>query len=308
MIRTVDSHTGGEPTRVVIEGGPDLGIGSLAERRTRFERDHERWRAAVVCEPRGHDAMVGALLLAPDDPSALAAVIFFNNVGTLGMCGHGTIGLLETLRYLGRALPGQHLVETPVGIVEAELHHDGRVGVRNVASRRHLADVEVDVPGFGRVRGDVAWGGNWFFLVHGARDDLERANVARLTAEASAIRSALERSGVTGDDGGVIDHIEFVGPTPTADARTFVLCPGDAYDRSPCGTGTSATLACLYADGKLTPGRTWVQESVIGSRFEAVIDRAEGDSVWPIITGRAHVTATSILLIDPTDELGWGFT
>jgi 4-hydroxyproline epimerase len=305
-LRVIDSHTGGEPTRVVTDGWPDLGGGTLAERRRLLEREHADWRTAVVCEPRGHDAVVGALLLPPDDPHALAAVIFFNNVGTLGMCGHGMIGLVETLRYQGRAAPGRHAIETPVGVVEATLHDDGRVSVRNVPSRRTAAGVEVDVPGVGRVRGDVAWGGNWFFLVHGARDDLDLGNVVGLTAEAAAIRTALAAAGVTGDDGAEIDHVELFGPALRADSRSFVLCPGLAYDRSPCGTGTSAKLACLHADGLLEPGRVWVQESVIGSRFEATIERAQGDVVWPVITGRAHVTAESTLHLDPDDPFRWG--
>jgi 4-hydroxyproline epimerase len=306
-LRVIDSHTAGEPTRVVVAGWPDL-EGSLDERRRLLEARDALWRTAVVCEPRGHAAIVGALLLPPADPSSLAAVIFFNNVGTLGMCGHGTIGLVETLRHLGRAAPGRHAIETPVGVVEAELHDDGRVSVANVPSRRTAADVEVDVPGVGRVRGDVAWGGNWFFLVHGERHDLSTAHVGRLGAEAAAIRSALAAAGVTGDDGAEIDHVELFGPAEGADSRSFVLCPGDAYDRSPCGTGVSAKLACLHADGRLPAGRVWTQESVIGSRFEAVIERAEGDTVWPVITGRAFVTAESTLHLQPRDPFRWGIS
>jgi 4-hydroxyproline epimerase len=305
-LRVIDSHTGGEPTRVVLDGWPHLGGGSLAERRGRLDAQHAAWRTAVVCEPRGHDAVVGALLLPPEDPRALAAVIFFNNVGTLGMCGHGTIGVVETLRHLGSVEPGMHAIETPVGVVTAELHDDGRVSVRNVPSRRTAAGVGVDVPGLGRVRGDVAWGGNWFFLVDGERRDIGLAHVPRLTVEAAAIRSALAAAGVAGDDGAVIDHVELFGPSAAADARSFVLCPGDAYDRSPCGTGVSAKLACLHADGLLAPGRIWVQESVVGSTFEAFVERAEGDVVWPVVTGRAFVTARSTLHVDPDDPFGWG--
>jgi len=307
LLRVIDSHTGGEPTRVVIGGGPDLGDGTLAVRRERFDAEHADLRDAVVREPRGHDAMVGALLLPPDDPDACTGVLFFNTVGTLGMCGHGTMGVLVTLRHLGRIEPGRHRVDTPVGTVEAELSGDGSVTVWNVPSYRHAARVALDVPGVGRVTGDVAWGGNWFFITHDPeRRDLDVANVERLTAEAWAIRRALAANGVTGADGAEIDHVELSGPSDRADARGFVLCPGGAYDRSPCGTGTSAVLACHHADGRLAPGRVWRHESVVGSVFEGVIDRAQGGRVWPSITGRAFVTGEATLLLDPADPLRFG--
>ena len=302
----VDSHTGGEPTRVVVEGGPDLGSGTLAERRARFDAGFSDWRDAVVREPRGHAAMVGALLLPPDRPDAAAGVLFFNDVGSLGMCGHGTIGLLVTLHHLGRVGLGAHRLDTPVGPVEASLHDAHTVEIANVPSYRYRADVVLDVPGVGKVVGDVAWGGNWFFLVHGARAELALAGVDALTAEAKAIRRALEVAGVTGADGALIDHVEIVGSSPTADARGFVLCPGGAYDRSPCGTGTSAHLACLHADGRLAPGRPWRQESVVGSTFEAWIERADGAGVHVRLRGRAYVTGTARLRFDPRDPFRFG--
>lgn len=302
----VDSHTGGEPTRLVIAGGPDLGEGTLAARRARFDAEHAAWRDAVVREPRGHAAMVGALLLPPDHPHAAAGVLFFNDVGSLGMCGHGTIGLLVTLHHLGRLGLGAHRVDTPVGPVTATLLDPHTVEIANVPAYRHRADVALDVPGVGRVVGDVAWGGNWFFLVHGERDDLDLAHLDALTAEAKAIRVALEAAGVTGADGAVIDHVELVGPSPTADARGFVLCPGGAYDRSPCGTGTSAHLACLHADGRLAPGRVWRQESVLGSAFEAWVDAVDGDRVHPRLRGEAFVTGTATLVFHPHDPFRFG--
>ena len=308
-IQVIDSHTGGEPTRVVLAGWPELGAGTLGVRRARFDAEHAALRDAVVREPRGHDAVVGALLLPPDDPAACTGVIFFNTVGTLGMCGHGTMGVLVTLRHLGRIEPGRHRVDTPVGVVEAELRDDGSVTVWNVPSYRHAAAVELDVPGLGRVTGDVAWGGNWFFITHDpGRRDLDVSNVKRLTAEAWAIRRALADQGVTGADGAEIDHVELSGPSERADARGFVLCPGGAYDRSPCGTGTSAALACHHADGHLAPGSVWRHESVVGSTFEGVIERAEGGRVWPAITGRAFVTAEATLVLDPSDPLRFGIS
>ncbi len=253
-IQVLDSHTGGEPTRLVLDGFPDLGKGSMAERRALLAREHDSWRAATVLEPRGSDVLVGALLCEPVDPSACAGVIFFNNTGYLGMCGHGTIGLVVSLAHLGRIGPGTHKIETPVGTVEATLHDDRSVSVRNVPSYRYRKHVPVQVPGHGLVHGDIAWGGNWFFLIadHGLR--VAGDNLDELTAYTVAVQKALEDQGIRGEDGGLIDHIELFADDPDADSRNYVLCPGKAYDRSPCGTGTSAKLACLAADGKLAAG------------------------------------------------------
>jgi 4-hydroxyproline epimerase len=307
-IRVVDSHTGGEPTRVVVAGGPDLGGGTLAERLARFRAEHDRFRSAVVNEPRGSDVLVGALLLPPSDPGFAAGAIFFNNVGYLGMCGHGMIGLTVTLGFLGRIAPGVHRVETPVGAVAVELHDEERVTVANVASHRWTAGVTVEVAGHGPVTGDVAWGGNWFFITPAPDLPLVAANVDALTAFAWRVRRALAAAKVTGEDGAEIDHVELVAPSPVdgVDARGFVLCPGGAYDRSPCGTGTSAKLACLYADGTLAPGEVWRQESILGSVFEGRFDLDAAGRVLPRITGSAHVTAEATLLLDERDPLCWG--
>ena len=303
----IDSHTGGEPTRVVVSGGPDLGTGPLSERLEHFRNQHDGFRSAVVNEPRGSDVIVGALLCEPVDPACAAGVIFFNNVGYLGMCGHGTIGLVATLAHLKRIGPGQHRIETPVGTVGATLHQSGDVTVNNVASYRSAADVEVELPAYGKVRGDVAWGGNWFYLVRDHHLGLTLNNVEALTTFSWAIRQALRANRITGAGGEEIDHIELFGPPQTAeaDSRNFVLCPGKAYDRSPCGTGTSAKLACLYADGKIREGQTWRQESLIGSVFEGTIKVRDG-KVYPSIKGSAFVTAEAELLVDPRDPLCMG--
>jgi 4-hydroxyproline epimerase len=300
-ISVIDSHTAGEPTRVVLGGAPALAGATLAEQRADFARRHDAFRAAVACEPRGSDTMVGALLVEPCAPGCVAGVIFFNNVGLLGMCGHGAIGVVATLAHLGRVAPGRHRLDTPVGVVETELHADGRVTVFNVPSHRHAAAVTLQVPGIGAVTGDVAWGGNWFFLVDALQfadvPAIELANVETLTDFTWRVRRALDAARITGADGAEIDHIELFAPSPTgADARSFVLCPGRAYDRSPCGTGTSAKLACLAADGHLAAGATWVQESVIGSRFEGRWQPGEGGAILPAITGRAWITAEATLL------------
>ncbi len=304
-INIIDSHTGGEPTRVVIGGGPDLGGGTVADRGRAFRDQHDRFRNCIVNEPRGSDILVGALVVEPLDPTAACGVIFFNNVGVLGMCGHGTIGLVVTLAHLGRIKPGDHRIETVVGDVTATLHPDGRVSVRNVPSYRHAKGVAVNVDGYGRVTGDVAWGGNWFYLIADHGERLEVGNVERLTDVTWRVRKALEANGVAGENGGVIDHIELFGdPTDGANhSRNFVLCPGKAYDRSPCGTGTSAKLACLAADGKLKPGETWRQESILGSVFEGRYEWAADGRVIPTITGTAFVTAETTLLRDDADPL-----
>ncbi len=306
-IRILDSHTAGEPTRLVLSGGPDLGKGSLAERRQRFDEEAGMFRRSVLLEPRGSEILVGALLQEPSDPSCSAGVIFFNNVGSLGMCGHGTIGLCVSLAHLGRMEPGRHQIETPVGKVAIELLGPNEARIQNVPSFRHAKDVSIEVDGLGQIRGDVAWGGNWFFLVsdHGQELSLHRAS--ELTEVCWRIRQALGREGITGSEGEVIDHIELFGPPRDAhaDSRNFVLCPGKAYDRSPCGTGTSAKLACLHADGHLAEGTIWRQESFIGSLFEASYT-IRGGQILPSIQGQAWITAEGTLILDELDPYRHG--
>jgi 4-hydroxyproline epimerase len=309
-VRVVDSHTEGEPTRVVLEGGPELGGGRMAQRAERFRAEHDRYRTAIVGEPRGSEPLVGALLCEPHEAGSIAGVIFFDNGSVLGMCGHGTIGLVATLAYLGRIEPGTHRIDTPVGVVTAELHADGRVSVANVPSYRFAAGVGVEVPGHGRVRGDVAWGGNWFFLVEEHGLAISRDNLEALTDFSWRVRRALRAAGVTGADGAEVDHVELFAPSPTpgVQSRNFVLCPSGTYDRSPCGTGTSAKLACLQADGKLRAGDVWRQESVTGGLFETRFEADPGrpDRVRPWITARAHITAEATLILDEADPLCWG--
>lgn len=304
----IDSHTGGEPTRVVLTALPGMAHGTLAERRAALLREHDRWRSMIACEPRGSDTMVGALLLPAETPGSVASVIFFNNVGTLGMCGHGTIGVVRTLAHLGRITPGRHAIDTPVGTVVAELHADGRIGIGNVESYRHAKDIGIEVPGFGRVRGDVAWGGNWFFISKDVPLPIDYAHWRALTDYTAAIRDALEAAGITGADGAEIDHIELnAAPAdPANHARNFVLCPGLAYDRSPCGTGLSAKLACLAADGALAAGEIFRMESVIGSVFEGSYMPADAGRIHPRIVGRAHLSGEGRLLVEDDDPFAWG--
>jgi len=308
-IQVIDSHTAGEPTRCVISGGPDLGGGSVAERLERMRSHHDVYRRAILLEPRGSDVLVGALLVEPVSRDAAAGVIFFNNTGYLGMCGHGTIGVAATLAYLGRIGVGKHRFETPVGEVQVSLAENGEVTIANVDAYRHRAHVAIDVPGHGVVHGDVAWGGNWFFLVEDHLHALLLDQVEELTAFTWRVRQALNDNGITGANGAEIDHIELYGPAQDAknQSRNFVLCPGKAYDRSPCGTGTSAKLACLAAAGKIAPGQVWRQESILGSVFSGRIER-DGDRIIPYITGSAYVTAETTLVFDPEDPFRCGIS
>jgi 4-hydroxyproline epimerase len=306
-VRVIDSHTGGEPTRLVTAGGPDLGTGPLAERLETFRSQHDSFRSAVVNEPRGSDVTVGALLCEPVDRTCAAGVIFFNNVGYLGMCGHGTIGLLVTLAHMGQIAPGEHRIETPVGTITAVLHEGGAVTVNNVPSYRTAAKVPVAVPGYGKMHGDIAWGGNWFFLIEDHGLELTLKNVELLTACTWAVRQALHAAGIAGANGEEIDHVELFAPSrvPGVNSKNFVLCPGKAYDRSPCGTGTSAKLACLYADGKLLQGQVWKQEGIVGSIFEGSVRLRDGQ-VCPSIKGSAFVNAEAELLLDSEDPFCMG--
>jgi len=301
-IHVIDSHTAGEPTRIIVGGGPRLQGGSAAEKLEFLRQRHDLLRSAVVNEPRGSDVLVGGILVEPANASCVTGVIFFNNVGYLGMCGHGTIGLIATLAHLDRIRPGEHKIETPVGIVTATLHKDGTVSVANVPSYRKAKGVTVKGPGIGAITGDIAWGGNWFYLVENHGKTIQLSDVEMLTDFSWRVRKAINAQGFP-----EVDHVELFGPPsgPGAHSRNFVLCPGKAYDRSPCGTGTSAKLACLAADGKLAEGEEWIQESVVGSRFSGSY-RREGDQIIPTITGAAFVNAETTLLLDDRDPFCWG--
>jgi len=310
-IEVVDSHTEGEPTRVVLSGGPTLPAVSVAEQAEILRRDHDLFRSAVVNEPRGNDAIVGALLCTPSDPSCVAGVVFFNNVGYIHMCVHGTIGFIVSLAHLGKITPGEHRIETPVGVVTATLSGDSKVTVANVPSYRSRTGVTIEPEGYGPMTGDIAWGGNWFFLVEDHGQTVAANNIEQLTHCSWAIRQCLESEGITGENGGEIDHIELYAPPLREDchSKNFVLCPGKAYDRSPCGTGTSAKLACLVADGKLKPGEVWRQESVVGTSFDGEVRievTADGKEIIPVITGTAFVTAESTLLFHEDDPFADG--
>ena len=305
----VDSHTGGEPTRIIHFGYPELNGANMAQKRTFLSKNHDWVRSVAVNEPRGFDAIVGAILLPSAQPDVDAGVIFFNNVGYINMCVHGTIGLAATLAHMGKLhSTNRAKIETPVGTVEAVLNPDNSVTVANVPSYRARKGVSINVPGFGTVKGDIAWGGNWFFLVEHHSLDVRLENISELTRFCNAARHALADAGITGEQGMEIDHVEVFAPPVSgvkADSQNFVLCPGGAYDRSPCGTGTSAKLACLYADGKLAPGQVWRQASVVGSIFEGKVD-IRGSEIVPHITGSAFITGEGRLIVDPNDPFKYG--
>ncbi|MBE9639949.1 proline racemase family protein [Salipiger mangrovisoli] len=307
-MHVIDSHTGGEPTRVILDGGPDLGSGPLAERAAKLASEHRAFYRSVSLEPRGQVAMVCALLVEPVDPDCVTGVIYFDAEAVLGMCGHGTIGLAVTLAHMGRIGPGKHRIETPVGVVTVEVIDANTVTVTNVESRRTQAGVSVEVEGLGTVTGDVAYGGNWFFLVDPSPIPVVSSNIRQLTDMTVATRTALKAQGIAGENGGEIDHVIFYGPSDSAEvhSRNFVLCPDDAYDRSPCGTGSSARLSCLAASGRLAEGAEIVQESVIGSSYRLSYAAGPSGGVIPSITGRAYVMAESKLLFDPADPFKHG--
>ena len=309
-IRVVDSHTEGEPTRVVIDGWPQPSGATMAERRDDLRARFDHLRRAVVCEPRGHDAVVGALLTPPVHDGSVAGIVFFNNGTYLGMCGHGLIGVVRTLAFLGRISAGRHQFDTPVGRVSAELADDGAITIENVPARLHARDVAVEVPDYGTVVGDVAYGGNWFFITHADVGPLGLGRVRELTRFTQAVQDAIRAAGITGADGADIDHIEISAePTrPDADARNYVLCSGGEYDRSPCGTGTSATMAALHAHGRLAIGQRWRQESITGSLFTGWLTEGANRELVPHVRGTAFVTSESTLLFDPLDPFRCGFT
>jgi len=303
-LHIIDSHTEGEPTRIIVSGGPELGGGTVAEQAAVFAREHDWLRRALCMEPRGHEAMVGGMLCQPREPDCACGVFFFNNASNIPMCVHGTIGLVATLLHLGKITQGRHRIETPAGVIEVNLGGDGRVEVINVPSRVLRAGVPLDVPGWGTVAGDIAWGGNGFFLIDAQGPTVEFTNLGELTRFGMAVKSALTDAGLDFVDGIKIDHVELFGPPgdpSRADSRNFVLCPGNAYDRSPCGTGVSAKLACLHAAGKLGMDKPWRQAGILDTVFEGRIIAATDQGILPCVSGRAWILSEATHHFDPTD-------
>jgi len=310
LTKVIDSHTGGEPTRVIIEGGPNLGSGPISERARLLESKHNEFCRSVLCEPRGYDAMVGALIVSPVEENCLTGVIFFNTSQNLGMCGHATVGLLVTLYYLGKISLGNYKIETPVGIISARLHDPNTVSVINVESYRLKKGVSIQVEQFGEITGDIAWGGNWFFLVNNSPISVQFENINRLLNFTSSIKNALKQQHITAPDGSEIDHIELFGKpiNEQAQSKNFVLCSSGDYDRSPCGTGCSAKLACLAEEGLLSENKEWIQESIIGSLYSTRYSWSTGGNIIPTITGKAFVISEATLHFNPLDPYSYGIS
>lgn len=327
VLQAVDSHTAGEPTRIVTGGLPPVAGATMAERRAALQRDHDELRRALVLEPRGHDAIVLALLQPPCAPGAHLGVVFANDVGYLGMCGHGAIGVATVAVATGMVPAVEPVTEvvldTPAGVVPCRVAVVGgrprSVTITNVPSFLFRQRVVVPVHGFGKVAADVAWGGNWFAFVEADQLGLvvERSHVPVLLQAAVAIREALVREGVRGRHPehaaeAIIDHVKLFAPLDGAEpgARALTLCPGAAWDRSPCGTGTSAKLAVLHAKGELEPGRWFRSESVLGTAFRARIVRTATvgglPAVVPEIEGSAWITGFPTFVLDPDDPCRFG--
>lgn len=307
-MHVIDSHTGGMPTRVILDGGPDLGSGPLAQRAQRLATEYEDFYKSILLEPRGQPGMVAALLVEPEDLGCETGVIYFDADAVLGMCGHGTIGLGVTLAHMGRIGTGTHRIETPAGVISIEVLDPNTVRVTNVESRRVQKSVSVETEDFGTITGDVAYGGNWFFIVDPSPIPVRSDNIRQLTDMTIAIREACIAQQVGGENGEPVDHVIFQDTSPNAGvhSRNFVLCPDDNYDRSPCGTGSSAWLACLAADGRLSPGEEIVQESVIGSPYQLTYQPGPGGGVIPTLTGQAHIMAEGNLIFADNDPFRSG--
>ncbi|WP_039017381.1 proline racemase family protein [Halocynthiibacter namhaensis] len=307
-MHVIDSHTGGMPTRVILDGGPNLGLGSLDIRAQTLADHHQDFYKSVMLEPRGQAGMVGALLVEPTNADCVTGVIYFDAEAVLGMCGHGTIGLAVTLLHMGRISTGTHKIETPAGIVTVDVHDANTVSVTNIESHQIHANVTVDVPDHGTVSGDVAYGGNWFYIIDPSPLAVTTANIPALADLAIATRDACNARSIGGPNGEAIDHVILRGPDPEtgAHSRNFVLCPDDEYDRSPCGTGSSAYLACLAASNRLNPGHEIILESVIGSAYQASYQPGQNGGVIPTLKGQAWIMAESTLIFDATDPFRKG--
>lgn len=326
-IQAIDSHTAGEPTRVVTGGLPAIRGATMADKRAGLQRAHDHLRRALVLEPRGHDAIVLAYLLSPCRAGADLGVVFANDAGYLGMCGHGAIGVATVAVATGMVAAQEPVTElvldTPAGAVACRVAVDGgrptSVTITNVPSFLFRQRVVVPVHGFGKVAADVAYGGNWFAFVEADQLGLmvEKNHLPVLMQAATAIREALVREGVRGrhpdrDDDEIIDHVKLFAPLdgPTPGARALTLCPGAAYDRSPCGTGTSAKLAVLHAKGELATGEWFRSQSVLGTEFRARVvsttDVGGNPAVVPEIEGSAWITGFATFVVDPDDPCAFG--
>lgn len=326
VYQAVDSHTEGMPTRVVTGGVGVLPGETMAQKRLAFLAGHDHVRTLLMYEPRGHSAMSGAILQPPTRPDADVGVLFIEVSGCLPMCGHGTIGVATVLVETGMVAVTEPetviRLDTPAGLVTARVAvQDGAatsVTLAGVPSYCHALDEVVDVPGWGPVRYDMAYGGNFYAIVRLADLGLafDRSQHSRMLDVALALMDAVnEQNPVRHPEQPEIDvchHVYLQAPGSTArhSRHAMAIHPG-WFDRSPCGTGTSARMAQLHARGELDLGVDVVNESVLGTRFVGrLVGRArvgDHDAVLPTVTGRAWITGLAHYLLDPTDPFPAGF-
>lgn len=325
ILTTVDTHTAGEPTRVLVAGLPFL-RGSMAERRRQLQEEYDSIRTVLMHEPRGHAGMFGAMLMAPANPEADLGVVFMDTGGYLAMCGHGSIGAIAAALATGaleRREPETIVVlDTPAGLVRARVETEGggvgRIAVENVPAFLWRSDAEITL-GSRRLHVDIAFGGNFFALVPAHRLGLtvEPCCLRDLVQQGMEIRAAIEEQlevvHPLEPDIDSVDLVEIYDEEPEEgiDCRNVVVFGDGQVDRSPCGTGTSAKMAALYAAGRLALGEPFVNQSIIGTCFTGRLLREESvggfSAVVPEIAGHAYVTGLQQFVIDPDDPLKAGF-
>jgi 4-hydroxyproline epimerase len=322
----VDAHTGGNPVRVVVGGGPLLPGVPMAEKRQIFMRDHDWVRRALMFEPRGHDVMSGSILYPSSREDCDLGVLYIEVTGCLPMCGHGTIGTVTVALEEGLVqprTPGRLSLETPAGVVGVEYRQEGafveEVRLFNVPAYLHAEAVTLDVPGLGPLVVDVAYGGNYYAIVEpqpgwpgldavSARDLINWSPAVRAAAHAAVAPVHPEDERIRN-----VTHVMWCGPArdSRAHARNAVFYGDAAIDRSPCGTGSSARMAQLTARGALQIGDTFVHESIIGSLFDCRVESAAtvGNfaAIRPSVAGWARVTGHNTIFVDDRDPFAHGF-
>lgn len=317
----IDAHTCGNPVRVVAEGGPELAGANMFEKRQHFLKEYDWIRKGLMFEPRGHDMMSGSILYPPSDPANDAGILFIETSGCLPMCGHGTIGTVTVAVERGLISPkteGSLKLETPAGVVNAFYYMENRkvrsVRFQNIPSFLAAAHCSVDLPSLGRIKFDVAYGGNFYAIVDPQENfsGIENYSAEQLIVYSRELRPIIndayrfmhpENPRIAG-----VSHIQWTGSTlsPDAHGRNAVFYGDKAIDRSPCGTGTSARMAQWFAKGKLKTGDAFIHESIIGSQFTGRVDAVTRVGIYPAIIpsieGWAKITAHNTIFIDEEDD------
>jgi 4-hydroxyproline epimerase len=326
VFRCIDGHTAGNPVRLVIEGAPALNGDSMSARRQDFMTRYDWIRTGLCFEPRGHDMMSGGFLYPPTTPEADVGILFIETSGCLPMCGHGTIGIITFALEHGLIkprTPGKVIAEVPAGVIELDYVQDGgrvrSVRIRNVPSYLARQGIEIEVPDFGPLTVDVAYGGNFYAIIEpqGGYTGLDALGAARILQLSPVVRTLLREAftPVHPLDPTIrgVSHLLWADKPKGegADGRNAVFYGDKAIDRSPCGTGTSARLAHLHATGRLRTGQAFVHESYIGSRFigrvEAETEIGGRAAIIPSVEGSAIATGLSEIWIDDEDVFAHGF-